>query len=518
MTAPEIALHLRGIEKRFGAVQANAGIDLDVRPGEIHCLLGENGAGKSTLISMLAGQQRPDAGEIVVGGRAVRFTSPTDSRRARIGVVFQHSMLIPTMTVHENMLLAAMPGLRLHRQAAEDRLTELSSVFGEPINPARLVAELSLGERQQLELVRALWAEPRILVLDEPTSMLTPAGAAALFQRLQDLAKTGVAVILVTHKIDEALALGDRITVLRSGEVAARFGPSELAEVPPAELRSRILDRMFGGTAPKRASGPPPRQFEDRAAGRPLLALERVTTSDRHGGMPIFDVSLQVHAGEVVGIAGIDGHGQRALAEAIAGSRGIAGGRVIFDGRDVGGMPIRRKQRLGLRYVTDDRLGEGIVGQLSVALNLLLKRIGQPPFWRLGSMNRAEVEHEAQELIRRFDIRTPSARTPAGHLSGGNVQKILLARELAHDARLVVLNKPSYGLDAATVSRVHGEVRRFVSRGGACLMLSTDLDELLEIADRIAVLAQGRIVGWVLARSSDAAARVSELMTAGGQQ
>ncbi len=515
-------LRLRGVTKRFGDVVANDGIDLELRAGEVHCLLGENGAGKSTLIALLAGLQQPNAGRIEFDGVPTVLASPAAARVEGVGVVYQHSALVPTMSVLDNLMLGA-DGFRLERADARRRLAELSVSLGERIDADRPLGELGLGQQQQLEIAKAMWAEPRLLILDEPTSMLGEGGARDLLARLRAHAEGGAAVLLVTHKLDEALVAGDRVTVLRAGRVVDRLGAGELREsgAPRESVRAengrRILRAMFGeqsrGDEDAAALDTSTRRLA-RADGD-ALRLEQVSTARGDGTTPIERIDLSVGTGEIVGIAGIDGHGQKHLAEVIAGQRALAGGRVLLGGEDLAGLAVRGRRRRGLRYVTDDRLREGIVGSLSVALNLVLGRVGERPLWRFGFADRKAIDREAGALIEQYGIRTPSAQARAGTLSGGNIQKILLARELAHGPRVVVFDKPGYGLDLKTVRLVRQTIRDFASGGGAALLISTDLDELLALSNRIGVLSHGRIVGWVPNDGPGARERIGALMSGG---
>lgn len=529
MTSPPSAptLRVRDLTKRFGEVVANDGVSLDAWPGEVHCLLGENGAGKSTLIAMLAGLQQPDSGMIELDGTAATISAPAVALGKGIAIVYQHSALIPSMTVLENLMLGQSEGLLLDRAQARARLADLEVTLGASLNPDARVSELGLGQQQQIEIAKATWGgtPPRVLVLDEPTSMLSRRGVEQLEASIRALTAQGVAVILVTHKLDEALALGDRVTVLREGRVVRRFEAAELKSGDEDRARVSILDAMFGGAlvaapavalaqsgVPQRGSAPAKSSSFDSASPE-VLRLEHVSTSTGEG-TPLADVSLSVRGGEVLGIAGIDGHGQRHLAEIVAGQRVPVSGRVLLDGDDITGSSVRERQRLGVRYVTDDRLHEGIVGSFSVALNLLLKRIGERPFWRFGRENREAVNAHAAGLIEQYGIRASSAATPAGTLSGGNIQKILLARELENEPRVVVFNKPSYGLDLKTVRLVHEQIRSLAAAGTAVLLISTDLDELVELADNIAVISAGRIVGQV-ENHGRARERIGELIAGG---
>ncbi|MFC6233803.1 ABC transporter ATP-binding protein [Leucobacter soli] len=519
----DVVVRLNGITKRFPGVTANYAISLELRRGAVHCLLGENGSGKSTLIGIFAGLQQPDEGAIEIDGSPVVLRSPAAAIERGIGVVHQHSVLIPTMSAVENLLLGERGSLRLDRRGAESRLAELSETLGVPIDPNAPVGELGLGARQQLEIALALRSGSRVLVLDEPTSLLPPQAIEALLGRLRRLAEEGYAVLFVTHKLQEARRVADAVTVLRRGRVVTRLGSAELAEPEESRIAARLLGAMFGdGTAttdvPARASaqasastqapsGALAPGVETPSSGAAPAVLEVVglgTTSGGGaggghdgGGVPLSDVSFRIASGEVLGVAGIDGHGQGHLGEAIAGQRRCTVGSIRLDGRRIEQLRVRERRRLGVRYVTDDRLYEGIVGSLGVAVNLMLKQIGERPFWRWGRMDRAAVRRRAQAQIEEYGIRTPSPDTRAGTLSGGNIQKLLLARELADDPRVVVFNKPTHGLDLESVGRVRGILRDFADRGGAALLISSDLDELVELCDRILVMSGGRIVGEV---------------------
>ena len=481
-------MRVTDLSKRFGEVAANEQVSLEVWPGEVHCLLGENGAGKSTLIAMLAGLQQPDQGQIELAGRRTVCASPADSIAHGIGVVFQHSALIATMTVAENLMLSGDGSFWLNREAALDHLASVGELFDVKIDPRARVGDLSLGERQQLEIAKVLLGDPSVLVLDEPTSMLSASAIEKLGTSIRRLTARGVAVILVTHKLDEALQMSDRITVLRGGRVAARFETAELRQ--QADSSESILKAMFGGESVKAA---PPRKADARELGPEMLRLEQLSVPGQPVGL--HELDLQVRAGEVLGVAGVDGQGQRALAEVIAGQVRASSGRVVFAGADIGSRTVRQRQSLGIRYVTDDRLHEGIVASFSVMLNLLLNRVGEHPFWRRGRLQRAAAGAHADALIDRFAISPSDAGLRAGALSGGNIQKILLARALDGEAKLVVFNKPSYGLDLHTVRVVRDEIAALANSGVAVVLISTDLDELLELSDRIAVLSDGRIVG-----------------------
>ncbi|MFT4028355.1 MAG: ABC transporter ATP-binding protein [Protaetiibacter sp.] len=520
--SPTGVVSLREITKAFPGVVANDRISLDIVSGQVHCLLGENGAGKSTLISILAGMQQPDSGTIEVDGIATQINSPKAAVDLGIGVVHQHSTLVPAFTVLENLMLGETDFL-LGEKRARSRLDELSSLLGARIDPNARAGDLGLGQQQQVEIAKAMWKGSRLLVLDEPTSMLTPQAIEHLAESVQQIKAQGLAVVFVTHKLREAYQMGDCVTVLRGGKNAGFISVDELTSYDETRAQSAILSAMFGedlstaGSDAAELAGATEARREtddlDPSMASNRLELLDVSTRGRGGDVDARRITLSVRAGEILGVAGIDGHGQSALAEVVAGQRPAAEGAIRLDGKDITRHGVRGRQQLGLRYVTDDRLHEGTVGSMSVAINLVLKRIGQRPFWRLGQLDRKAVNQEAVRLIDEYAIKTPSPATRAGTLSGGNIQKILLARELSGGARLVVVNKPGYGLDLKTVQRVREILREFAAEGGAVLLLSTDLDELVELSHRIAVISSGEIVGVVPNDGVGTAERVGQYMT-----
>jgi ABC-type uncharacterized transport system ATPase subunit len=520
---PTDIVSLKHITKAFPGVIANNDISLDILGGQVHCLLGENGAGKSTLISILAGIQLPDSGTIEINGVPVVIGSPKAAMKHGIGVVHQHSTLVPTLTVIENLMLGES-GLLLKEKQARARLEELSGLLGASIDPRTLASDLGLGQQQQVEIAKAMWTGTRLLILDEPTSMLTPSAIENLAESITRLKSRGLGVVFITHKLREAYSMGDCVTVLRGGRKVGFLSDERMKELSEDQAQEEILKAMFGDdlsaaggldeAAELAGATEATREVASvNLADKPVvLELSDVTTSGRTTDVVIHDVSLTIHEGEIFGIAGIDGHGQTGLAEVIAGQRSAAQGSVRLGGVDITREGVRDRQELGVRYVTDDRLHEGTVANLSVAINLVLKRIGKPPYWRFGQINKAAVAAEADRLIDQYSIRTPSPNTRAAALSGGNIQKILLARELGAGARVVVVNKPTYGLDLKTVRLVHDLLREFAAEGGAVLFISTELDELVEMCHRIGVISKGEIVGMVDNNGPDTAERVGQFM------
>ncbi|WP_413737683.1 putative B6 ABC transporter ATP-binding protein [Sodalis sp. RH21] len=493
--APPALVTVSQVTKRFPGITANNRIDLSLRAGEVHVLLGENGAGKSTLVAMLAGLQQPDEGQIAVNGRAEVLRSPRRALELGIGTVFQHAMMVPGLSVVDNIALGDSWWRRPARRHYADRVRQIAGEIGVRVNPYALAGSLSLGEQQQAEIVRTLLRGSRVLILDEATAMLTPLDAHELGLLMRRLVARGLAVVFITHKLNEALDWGDRISVLRLGSKVGEIGPQRLKTLARGQATGEVIKLMFN-LAPGADAGracPPARSV--RPADKPVLQIRALAVDDPL--VPLAGIDLQIGAGEIVGIAGIDGNGQKQLAEALAGQRKLAGGDIVLDGAAIGRLSIGQRRKRGLRYVTDDRLGEGSVGAFPVALNLLLKQIGAAPFWRRGIEQPAAIARHALLRIHDYDIRTPAVDTPLGTLSGGNIQKILLARELGDQARVVIFAKPTYGLDVKNTRAIRDRIRQAALSGMAVLLISTDVEELLELAHRIAVMSRGHIVGIV---------------------
>jgi len=511
---------VRTITKRFPGVVANDGVSLDFNAGEIHVLLGENGAGKSTLIGILAGMQQPDEGQILIDGKPVKIASPRASLSLGIGTVFQHVLLVPSLTVIENLMLGGPWWQTLLRGPALSRFRELSQLLGVTIDPDAQVGRLSLGEQQQVEIMRALWRGEKVLILDEPTSMLTPQGVKDLGAVMKRLRDKGVALILITHKLVEAYEFGDRISVLRLGRVVGALPPEQKRLMTEGEATDAVIEMMFGTVAQHERDAEilvGRGRYAHRArtvdrAGAPRLQVRGLTTAAARGASPLRGVDFDLWPGEVLGIAGVDGNGQKHLAEVLAGQRAAASGSIALDGTDVTADAVPERRRRGVRYVTDERVGEGTVGIFSVATNLVLKEIGTPPFFRRGISNWDHIHAHAKAEIKRNDIRTPSEKTPVAKLSGGNIQKVLLARELNAEASVAIFNKPTYGLDLQNTRLAHERILAGAEQGLATVVISTDLDELLEISDRIGVMFQGHLAG-IVENGPDVERKVGLLMT-----
>ena len=424
---------------------------------------------------------------------------------------------MPTLTVLENLMLGSSWRAPMNRAATRARLSEIAGLLGIALPEDAPLGSLSLGQQQLVEIVKALWRGESVLILDEATSMLTPQGVEDLGRVIGRLRDAGIAVLFITHKLHEAVQFGDRVSVLRQGRKVGELPPETLAELAPQEAIDHIVDLMFGaaadGTVPERSRA----QREAAPGERVVIEVDGLRPTGSPAAAGDAGVSFVVREGEIFGIAGVDGNGQKQLAEAIAGQRHADAGRIVLDGAPIEGLSVRQRQHAGLRYVTDDRLGEGTVSAFPVGLNLLLKRIGDEPFWRHGIIRNAEVERHARTLIAEHDVRVPGPETPLGHLSGGNVQKALLARELDAQPMAVIYNKPTYGLDLNNIRRARRAICENADAGVATILISTDLDEILELSDRIGVMLDGRLVG-VVENDGDAARRVGELMIGVGAQ
>jgi simple sugar transport system ATP-binding protein len=491
MSAPSSFLTLRNITKAFPGVVANDRVTLEVRAGEVHALLGENGAGKTTLMNILYGIYQPDAGEILVRGQPVRIRSPRDAIAQGIGMVPQHFLLVRRHTVAENVALG-LPGAAalFPARTVAPRIAELGERYGLAVDPRAHVMELSVSEQQRVEILKALLRGAQILVLDEPTSVLTPQEARGLFAVLRRMKAEGHAVIFITHKLDEVMAVADRVTVLRRGRV--------VETVPIAQADMRSLARMMVGRDiefRRTKSGVP-------SAEEALAVVDLWAHGDR--GLPALkSVSLEVRRGEILGIAGVAGNGQRELVEVITGLRPAAQGRVRALGRDVTNRSARHVHEAGVAHIPEERVRMGIVSGMSVGENLVLNRYRYPPFSRGPVLDGRAVTRFAERMIAEYEIVTPGPQTPARLLSGGNIQRLILARELSGSPGLIVAAHPTFGLDVSATEQIQTLLLRRRAEGAGVLLVSEDLEEILAISDRIAVLYEGRIVGIVQAAAAD---------------
>ena len=480
----EIVLEMRGIRKEFPGVLANDDVSLDVRRGEVHALLGENGAGKSTLMNILYGLYKPDAGEVLLRGRPSSFVSARDAINAGIGMVHQHFMLIPVMTVAENIVLGIEPhhGLFLDEHGAEQRVRELSERFGLAVDPGALVSEITVGQEQRVEILKALYRNADILVLDEPTAVLTPQEAHELFGIINSLKTDGKSIIFISHKLNEVLEIADRITVLRRGKVIETVDAAGATE---ASLARAMVGREVLLRVEKAPAQP----------GDVLLSVEDLRVVDDRGIEKVRGVSFEVRAGEIVGVAGVDGNGQSELIDAIAGLRKTESGSVSIGGRKVTAASAREMLDAGLGHIPEDRQRRGLVLEFSIAENIELHDYARAPVARWGWLFPKKMIALARRLIREFDVRGGGPLTRAGGLSGGNQQKVVAAREIARDPKVLIAAQPTRGLDVGAIEYLHRRLVEERDKGRALLLISLELDEILSLADRILVVYEGEIVG-----------------------
>ncbi len=478
-------LEVRGITKRFPGVLANDHVDLDVRRGEVHALLGENGAGKTTLMNIVYGLYNADEGEILLNGERVEFASARDAIRSGIGMVHQHFMLIPVMTVAENIVLANEPvraGLLLDEAAAEKRVEEVARTFKFAVDPRARVENITVGQQQRVEIMKALYRNADIVILDEPTSVLTPQEAQELFQILRTLTQEGISVIFISHKLKEVLEIADRITVLRRGK--------KIETIPRAEATEAGLARaMVGREVLLRVEKQPP------TVGDPVLHVDELHVYDDRGLHAVRGVTFEVRAGEIVGIAGVDGNGQTELIDAMAGLRRPASGRVLVGGRELTTASAHAHLQAGLGHIPEDRHRRGLVLEFSLAENLALHDFDEAPFSRFGWLWPRRIVNWARRLLREFDVRGGGPETRASALSGGNQQKVVVAREVTRDPRVLIAAQPTRGLDVGAIEFVHRRLVEQRDSGKAVLLVSLELDEILSLSDRILVIYEGQIVG-----------------------
>ncbi len=505
-TSPPPRLQMRGITKRFPGVVANDKIDLDVKAGEIHALLGENGAGKSTLMNILYGLSRPDEGEILLDGQPVQIADPADAIARGIGMVHQHFMLIPVLTVAENILLGAETmanRIFLDRREARRRIAELGKRFGFEIDPDAKVESLSVGWQQRVEILKALYRQAKILVLDEPTAVLTPQETVEVFAVLRRLAAEGHSIIFISHKLYEVLEIADRITVIRHGQVVGSRKPSETNEEDLAELmvgREVLLMVNRGESNP----------------AEPVLKVENLKVKSDRGQEVVQDINFTLRAGEILGIAGVAGNGQDELVEAITGLRHATEGTVELGGENITHWSVRERREHGMGFVPGDRQKYGLILGFPISDNMVLTQYFNPPFARGIQRDDRAIEKWAQERIEEFDVRTPSWKVSASTLSGGNQQKLIVAREFSRDLKVMILDQPTRGIDVGSIEFIHKQTIRKRDAGTGILLVSAELDEILEISDRIAVMYRGQIVAFVDGRTANKE-EIGLLMATGGR-
>ena len=480
-------LCMKQVCKSFGEVQANQNVDLTVERGEIHALLGENGAGKTTLMNILYGIYQPDSGSVLIDGQPVSISSPGEAISLKIGMVHQHFMLVPTLSVSQNITL----GIKergypfTDRKEVDRKISQLSKEYGLDIDPTAIIEDLSVGVLQRVEIIKLLYHQAELLILDEPTAVLTPQETENLFTVLKRLKKDGRSIIIITHRIAEVQSIADRVTVLRDG---ARVGCDDIGNVGETRLSEMMIGRRLE-TAVR--SDTPTRDRSHEAA---LLSLEGIRLKGRNVNI-LNDIALELQAGEILGLAGVDGNGQKELAEVIVGIRQPDGGKILFEGNDVTGLGVRKRKRIGMAYVPDDRHHDGLILDMDLSSNLILNSHDQPPFTTYRFMHDQVRRRHAEQTISEYQVKTPGVGTLVRYLSGGNQQKIILARELEGVPKLIIASQPTRGLDIGAEEFINKLLLAQRERGAGILLVSADLDQLMKLSDRIAVIFDGRITG-----------------------
>ncbi|MFD1956695.1 ABC transporter ATP-binding protein [Paenibacillus thailandensis] len=494
-------LQMTGITKRYGSLVANDAVDFSLEEGEVHALVGENGAGKSTLMRILYGEERPTSGSIAVQGKEMSFASPSDAIAAGIGMVHQHFMLFPSFTVAENIMIGREPkaGITFDRKAAAEQVRALSEKFGMPVNPWQKIADCPVGIQQRVEILKVLGQGAKIVILDEPTGALTPLEVEWLLKAIKDLSKQGISFILISHKLNEVMETADRITVLRDGKVTGTVKASET----DADRLSRL---MVGRELAK--------QERDRLEpGGAVLALERVTLAGAKGAKPLLsDITFEVREGEIVGIAGISGNGQSELIQAISGLIAVSEGRISINGKDVTGLSPREVREAGFAHIPEDRYMWGAAKDETVADNGMMGHLGS--FSRRGLLRRGTIRETVGKWVTQYKVKTASLDTKVGHLSGGNMQKLIVAREMAHGTSFVIAAEPTRGVDVGAMEIIHDALLKRRADRGAILLVSSELTEILKLSDRILVMYEGKISGEL--KAEEATEEKISLLMAGG--
>ena len=500
---PKISkMEMRGIVKRFPGVLANDHVDFDVRSGEVHALLGENGAGKSTLMRILYGLYQADEGQITIDGRAVKIESPHDAIESGIGMIHQHFMLVPTLTVAENVALGlpSSRGMLTDLDKVSERVLELAELYGLQVDPGAYVWQLAVGQQQRVEIIKALYRGAALLILDEPTAVLTPQEVSELFVTLRQMVGDGHVLIFISHKLQEVMNICARVTVLRDGRVV---GTLPIEDVTQGELARLMVGREL-------QAQPEKEEIEQKDV---RLALQDVWSDNDLGTPGLRGISFEVRAGEILGLAGVSGNGQKELAQVINGLRVVTKGTVRVGEKDITGSSPAEVIAQGLSYVPEERMEDGMIKEFTVAENLILREVSKKPFSRGGFLNFRAISRQSDILIEQFNVKTPSRDTPVKNLSGGNIQKLLLARELSRKPRVVVAAQPTRGLDIGATEYVHQVLMDQRAEGTAILLISEDLDEILALSDRIIVIYEGEIMGEVI--SGQASPEEIGLMMAG---
>ena len=477
------SVELKGITKCFPGVIANKNIDFDVNCCEVHALLGENGAGKSTLMKILYGLYHPDEGEIFVNGKQVRITSPTDAIKLGIGMIHQHFMLVPTLTVAENVALglSSSRGPLTDLDLVSERINDLADTYGMRIDPNAFVWQLSVGQQQRVEIIKALYRGAALLILDEPTAVLTPQEVDELFVIMRQMVTDGYALIFISHKLHEVVEISDRITILRNG---IKVGTRPTSEVNKKELAKWMVGHEIDFIT----------STNQMERGECRLKLERINCQSDHGKSGLKDVNLEVFSGEILGIAGVSGNGQRELAEVISGLRKIESGKLYLEGEDVTHCDAGQLTEKMMSYIPEERMRDGMIKNFTIAENMILREHHQPKFSRNGFLKLKEIQSHTQQLVEQYQIKTPSQKTLIKTLSGGNIQKALLARELSRKPRVIIAAQPTRGLDIGAAEYVREQLINQRNNGTALVLISEDLDEIFALSDRIAVIYEGKIL------------------------
>jgi simple sugar transport system ATP-binding protein len=476
-------LEMRGITKRFPGVVANEDVDFTVLPGQVHTLLGENGAGKSTLVKILYGLYQPDEGSITFNGSSVNIDSPAVAIQTGIGMIHQHFMLVDTLTVAENVALGLGKPLGMTNLAPiRRRVREVSEEYGLHVDPDAYIWQMAVGERQRAEIVKALYRNVKLLVLDEPTAVLTPPEVTDLFVTLRQLTADGRGLVFISHKLNEVMEISDEITVLRDGRVSGR--------TTPAESNRESLAMMMVGRPVEFT-----RTLADQIPGEPMLEVTKLRVRGDRDELAVNDVNIDVQAGEIVGIVGVSGNGQRELAEAIVGLREIESGQVAIKGQPVSSPSPKRVRSMGLAYVPEERMKYGSIGDFTVAENLVLVDYDQPPYVRNGLLSLNTIEERSKQLVSDYSIRTPNTSTLTRKLSGGNIQKVVIAREFSGEAEVLLVAQPTRGIDIGAAEYIHEQLLLQRSQGKAILLISEDLDEVMALSDRLVVMYEGSVMG-----------------------
>ena len=476
-------MEMRGISKRFPGVLANDRVDFDVRSGEVHALLGENGAGKSTLMKVLYGLYNPDEGEIFLEGKRIQIASPTKAIELGIGMIHQHFMLVPSLTVAENVALGlpSSRGLITDLDRVSKRILELAEIYGLRIDPEAFVWQLSVGQQQRVEIIKALYRGASLLILDEPTAVLTPQEVDELFVIMRQMVKDGHALIFISHKLHEVVEISQRVTVLRDGR---KIGTRPTAETTRQDLANWMVGREVGFV--------PDRGLSTIGEGR--LRLENVSSGSDRGTPGLREVNLEVCSREILGVAGVSGNGQRELAEVCTGLRKITGGRILLEGGEVSGLTPGELIDRMLSYIPEERMRDGMIKEFTISENMILREHHKKPFSSAGFLNLGNISRYTDKLVHEYQVKTPSLETPAKSLSGGNIQKVILARELSRKPRVIIAAQPTRGLDIGATEYVRARLIEERRNGTAILLISEDLDEILTLSDRIAVMFEGRIM------------------------